>query len=317
MGLRDFLPRDFFLGTGTDKNELLRFPQLADRIAENFNCLIPVNSMKWNQVVNASTLNLEPLDWMVSFCQANNLTLRGHGLFSRMDRRSRLLVESPPEVVKERHSNFIEQIFTRYRGIIPFYDVAVEFVNDDGTLREHPWFEKIGKDFLGKTFACAQHHDPNTQLFYSDMRLHIPAKAAGLFKLIESIRNQGATVHGISIQLHHNISGAIKLLWLRRLIRQAFREGLNVHIPEATIWNNFAISENAAAIAQAYLYQKILEVCLEEGVEFFGVWSCCDRHVWRFPDKTPGLWDEDYQPKKAVLEIQRTLQKNFKPSPSE
>ena len=292
MGLKDFWPQDFFLGTATDKGQLLKFPKLADRLIENFNCLTLANNMKWNKVVDGSRFNLEPADWMVNYCRTNNLAIRGHGLFFRGARHSPLLSESPPEVLENRHA-FIEQIFTRWSGVIPFYDLAIEFVADDGSIREHPWFEKIGADFLAKTFALGNHHDPEAQLFYSDMKLHIPAKSSGVFKLIDSIRNNGAPVHGLAIQRNHNISGAIKLVWRRRLIRQAFREGLNVHIPESTIWNNFAISENAGEIAQAYIYQKILEVCLDEGVEFFGVWSCCDRHIWRHPTMTPGWWDED------------------------
>lgn len=317
MGLRDFLPENFLLGTSSDKRPLSFNPELADLIVENFNCITVANNMKRRRVCPLpDRIDLDPIDWMVNFCRSHNIVLRGHGLLTRND-NSFFLQSLPIEEVKAHWENYVTQIFTRYRGLIPFYDVAIEQVGNDGSLLGNFWTNKLGANHVHKTFALAHEADPDAKLFYCDYGLHNNIKSAGVFNLINSIRSAGAPVHGLAIQIHHNISGVVKLLWLRRLIRQAKAEDLIVHISEVTIWGNPGLPETTTEIAQSHIYAKLLDICFDEGVDFFNCWSSCDRFAWRHPERTPGWWDEDYQPKKAVREIERTLQKNFKPSPSQ
>ena len=311
MGLRDFLPENFLLGTSSDQCPLTFNSDLAELISENFNSITVGNNMKrWHVCPLPEVVEHDPIDWMVDFCKAHKIVLRGHGLLCRGD-SSHYLQSLPLEEVKKHWEHYITQIFTRYRGLIPFYDVAIEQVGDDGSLLGSFWTKTLGPNHVHKTFALAHESDPEAKLFYCDYGLHNNLKSAGVFNLINSIRATGAPVHGLAIQLHHNISGTPKLLWLKRLIRQALAEGLIVHISEVTIWANPGLSEAVAEIAQAHIYQKLLEICLDEGVDFFGVWSCCDKFAWRHPDRTPGWWDEDYQPKKVVSKIQQTLQKRL------
>lgn len=189
--------------------------------------------------------------------------------------------------------------------------MAVEAVGGDGSLLNCFWMKKLGPDYVHKAFSAAYQADPDALLFYSDYALHNNLKLAGVFRLINSIRDSGIPVHGLAIQAHHHLSGSFKLKWLKRTIRQARLEGLIPHVSEVTLWANSGLPDIAGQIAQAHFYQGILDICLAEGVKFLNVWSCCDKFVWRHPEKTPGWWDEDLKPKKAYHRIEQRLQKNM------
>lgn len=312
MGLRDFLPENFLLATGADMCPLKGNSVFQNLISENFNAITLTNNFKRREVCpDLNTYRWEPIDWMVDFCHRHNITLRGHGLIHRLDRSFYLETLEQPEI--ESHlKNYIRESLTRYRGLIPFYDVAIELINDEGKLGENFWKKHLGANYAGKIFAWAHEADPDALLFYSDYKLHEDVKQAAVFRLINSIRDEGIPVHGLAIQLHHNLTGAYKLLWLKRLIRACHRENLIPHVSEVTLWANPQIPYDAAEIVQSFVYEKVLDTCLAEGVGFLGVWSCCDRFVWRHPEKRPGWWDEDYQPKEAARKIESLLKNHPK-----
>lgn len=311
MGLRDFLPKDFFLGTGVNKRTLFYNPEMRNLVSQNFNLITPPSNMKWRAVcLHPGDFNLEPVDWLVRFCKTNGMTMRGHCFMHRQECPDWIVSISKEEAIAHL-KNYIFQVVTRYRGIIPFYDVAVEAIGGDGTLLNCMWLKKLGPDYVHKMFEFAHQADPDAQLFYSDYALHDNLKASGVFRLIKSIRDKNIPVHGLSIQLHHHLSGTFKLRFLKRLIRETKAEGLIPHVSEVTLWANSGLPATAAEIVQAHYYNKILDICLDEGVKVLNIWSCCDKFVWRYPEKTPGWWDEDYQPKKVVSKIQQTLQKNL------
>jgi endo-1,4-beta-xylanase len=310
MGLRDFLPEKFLLGTGAGMCPLKPNLSFQNLISENFNSITLANNFKRKFVcTELHSCNWEPIDWMVDFCQKHDIVLRGHGLLVRGDKSYYL--ESLEDAAIESHfKNYVYQGLTRYRGLIPFYDVAIELVNEDGRLIDDFWKKHLGVNFAHKVFQWTHEADPDALLFYSDYGLHEDIKQSAVFRLINSIRDAGIPVHGLAIQIHHNLTGAYKLLWLKRLIRACKRENLIPHVSEITLWANPRIPYDAAEIVQSFVYEKVLELCLAEGVEFMGVWSCCDRFVWRHPEKRPGWWDEDYQPKEAARKIERSL-RNF------
>jgi len=103
-------------------------------------------------------------------------------------------------------SRMREHIFTvvgRYKGRIKGWDVVNEALNQDGTMRQSPWFKIIGEDYLVKAFQFAHEADPNAELYYNDYDLELPAKRAGAVKLIKNLLAAGVTVSGVGLQNHN------------------------------------------------------------------------------------------------------------------
>jgi endo-1,4-beta-xylanase len=62
----------------------------------------------------------------------------------------------------------IQTVVGRYKSRIKGWGVVNETVNEDGSLRQTPWFKIIGEHYLAKAFAFACEPDPDAQLYYND-----------------------------------------------------------------------------------------------------------------------------------------------------
>ncbi|HEY6215008.1 MAG TPA: endo-1,4-beta-xylanase, partial [Pyrinomonadaceae bacterium] len=103
-------------------------------------------------------------------------------------------------------SRLREHIFTvvgRYRGKIKGWDVVNEALNQDGTMRQSPWFRIIGNDYLVKAFQFAHEADPSAELYYNDYDLELPAKRAGGVELIKKLKAAGVPISGVGLQNHN------------------------------------------------------------------------------------------------------------------
>ena len=79
----------------------------------------------------------------------------------------------------------------RYRGRIGGWDVVNEALEDDGTLRQTPWLEAIGEDYVAKAFEFAHEADPAAELYYNDYNLWKPAKRDAAVRLVQGAEGEG------------------------------------------------------------------------------------------------------------------------------
>ena len=109
-------------------------------------------------------------------------------------------------------SDYIHTVVGRYRGKIPWWDVVNEAIDDNNNtnpfnLRESFWLRKLGPDFMKYAFIFAHEADPNVQLYYNEYHIEsVGLKANRTINLVNWLRSEGATVHGIGLQWHINVS---------------------------------------------------------------------------------------------------------------
>src|SRR5262245_37325885 len=99
-----------------------------------------------------------------------------------------------------------DHIFTvvgRYKGRIKGWDVVNEALNQDGTMRQSPWFKIIGEDYLVQAFKFAHEADASAELYYNDYDLELPAKRAGGVELIKKLKAAGVPIAGVGLQNHN------------------------------------------------------------------------------------------------------------------
>src|SRR5262249_26554652 len=91
------------------------------------------------------------------------------------------------EELLQRMRDHIHVVVGRYKGKVKVWDVVNEAIADGGTtvLRQSPWLEIIGPDFIAKAFQYAHEADPDAILRYNDYGLENPAKRRKLVALIK------------------------------------------------------------------------------------------------------------------------------------
>jgi GH35 family endo-1,4-beta-xylanase len=78
--------------------------------------------------------------------------------------------------VTGRLKNHISTLVGRYKGRIQSWDVVNEAIDDRGNaetgqtenLRNSPWLQNIGPEFLALAFNFAHDADPDAKLYYND-----------------------------------------------------------------------------------------------------------------------------------------------------
>ena len=98
-----------------------------------------------------------------------------------------------------RMKDHIAALVGRYKGRVKGWDVVNEALNEDGTLRQSPWFRIIGPDYIEKAFQFAREADPAAELYYNDYNLDYPAKRDGAVRLVQSLKERGVRIDGTEV----------------------------------------------------------------------------------------------------------------------
>ena len=177
-------------------------------IASQFNSISPENVLKWEIVhPRVDGYNFDPADRYVAFGEKHKMFIVGHCLVwhSQTPRWVFQDAEGKPltrEALLDRMHDHIQTVVGRYKGRIGGWDVVNEALNDDGTMRQSPWYRIIGDDFLVKAFQFAHEADPQAELYYNDYSLENEPKRKGAVELIRKLKAAGAPVTAIGLQGH-------------------------------------------------------------------------------------------------------------------
>jgi endo-1,4-beta-xylanase len=223
------------------------------------------------------------------------------------------------EELLQRMKEHIHTVVGRYKGKIKVWDVVNEAIADRGTnvLRNSPWSEIIGPDFIAKAFEYAHEADPDAILRYNDYGLEDPAKRAKCIALIKSLQAQGVPVMAIGSQTHVSVS-APSFEEMDRTLTDLESLGLPIHITELDVNSSQGgqrdfgadVSENAAATQDGLVenasqrlasqYANLFRAFLKhkDSVKMVTFWGVNDGVSWRANGK-PLLFDGDDQPKPA------------------
>jgi endo-1,4-beta-xylanase len=188
-----------------------RDPRGNPIIAAQFNTISPENALKWQSVhPSPDTYNFGPSDRYVAFGEKYKMFIVGHCLVwhSQVPRWVFEDAGGKPltrEALLDRMYEHIRTVVGRHKGRIGGWDVVNEALNDDGTMRQSPWYRIVGEDYLLKAFQFAHEADPNAELYYNDYSLENEAKRKGAVELIRKLKAAGAPITGIGLQGHVRI----------------------------------------------------------------------------------------------------------------
>ena len=313
-----------------------RDPRGNPIIAAQFNTISPENALKWQSVhPNPGSYDFASADRYVDFGEKYKMFIVGHCLVwhSQTPRWVFEDGEGKPlsrDALLDRMQEHIRTVVGRYKGRIGGWDVVNESLNDDGSLRQSPWYRIIGEDYLLKAFQFAHEADPQAELYYNDYSLENEAKRKGAVELLRKLKAAGAPITGVGLQGHMKIDSPEPKQEAETI--EAFAAlGLRVNVseldidvlPRTTRSNSADIAATAAGTAQSNPYVTGLPQDMQEALakrygDFFQVfiqhrsvmdrvtfWGVTDGDSWlnNFPTRGrtnhPLLFDREGKPKPA------------------
>lgn len=307
-------------------------------IKKHFNAIVAENCMK-SEVIHPeeNRYNFTSADSLVSFGEANGMTITGHCLIWHSQLSPWFCIDKDgnpvsPKVLKARMKEHITTIVNRYKGRIKGWDVVNEAIVEDGSYRKTPFYEILGEEYIPLAFQYAHEADPEAELYYNDYGMNVPGRRDGVVSLVQKLKERGLRIDAVGMQGHMGIDQPSIKDFEKSLLAFA-GTGVKVMITE---WDMSALPtvKEGANISDTVAYKKTLNPypeTLPDSVSrvwntrmkaFFDLflnhadvitrvtaWGVSDGDSWKnnFPihgrHDYPLLFDRNHQPKPFVQEI--------------
>lgn len=240
-GLKDYFEDAFYMGTALNANQIFGQDEAGIALTlQEFNALTPENIMKWEEIHPEPGLyNWEAADRFVEFGNANDMYMTGHTLVWHSQTPDWVFEDEngnplEREALIERMRDHIFEVVGRYKGEVHSWDVVNEALNEDGSMRETPWYNIIGKEYLLHAFRFAAEADPEARLYYNDYSLEGAPKRQGAIELVQYLQENEVPIHGIGTQGHYSLDWPTSEE-LRATLTQFADLGIDVMVTELEI----------------------------------------------------------------------------------
>ncbi|KHK97091.1 1,4-beta-xylanase [Microbacterium mangrovi] len=281
---------------------------------QQFSTVTPENVMKWQLVEpTRGTYDWAAADRLVASARANGQLVRGHTLVWHSQLPDWLVQAAPAMSADELRAVLKKHVtdeVTHFKGKIWQWDVVNEAFNDDGTLRDSIFLQKLGPGYIADAFRWAHAADPKAQLFYNDYNIEYTGpKSNAVYALVTQLKAEGVPIDGVGFQTH--LDTQYPLPDLRANLQRFADLGLNVAETEVDVRTTLPVTAVEQS-AQVAAYSQTLQACL-------AVRSCISYTVWGFDDGhswVPGvfagegaanLYDAGYTPKAQYFALQQDL----------
>lgn len=208
--LKDVVGKYFLIGVAMNSDQVWGRDSIGARVArDNFNSVVAENCMK-GEVIHPEENRYDwtDADQTVKFGTDNGMAVIGHCLVwhSQPPRWMFTDAQGAPvtrDVLIERMRSHITNVVTRYKGKILGWDVVNEAINDDGTMRETPYYKIIGPDYIELAFRFAHEADPNAELYYNDFSMSNPKRRDAVCQLVRDLKAKGCRIDAVGMQSHN------------------------------------------------------------------------------------------------------------------
>lgn len=315
-------------GAASSYQELAKNVDLANRFAAECGILVPVNSMKWQELrPGPKTFDFNQGDWLAKFASERGMQLRGHTLIWHKALPDWFEANVNKQNAEQVMLEHIATVAGHYAGKMQSWDVVNEAIfpangRSDG-LRRTPWLEFLGPEYIDLAFQAAAQADPQALLVYNDHRLdydtpEMEGRRVAVLKLLEGLKSRKTPVQALGIQGHLFANEMpFKPKKLRQFLSDVASLGLKIMITELDVTDRMLPGDIAVRDRLvAGVYQDYLDVVLDEPA-VIGVlnWGLSDRYTWiagvRPRDDgmavRPLPLDQDFQRKLAWQAIARAF----------
>ncbi|MGB3445440.1 MAG: endo-1,4-beta-xylanase [Xanthobacteraceae bacterium] len=294
-------------------------------IIANCQLIVPESELKWDTLRPTRTdYRFEKADSLVAFAHNNNIAVRGHtlawyGALPEWVKTISTAVEAQAELV-----GHIETVVSRYRGIIPSWDVINEPVADSpstgNVLRSFVWPQQLGQDYIAIALRAAAAADPSAQLVLNEYDIEFKgprfaARRQALLALLRRLRDCDVPLHAVGLQAHLFAERDIDRDGLQALLAEIAKMNLDVIVTELDVID-YELPGNVTKrdMLVADKARDFLDaVCGVVRPRTLLTWGLSDRYTWvplyfKRPDgmaNRPLPLDVDLQPKPLFAVIDR------------
>ncbi|MBS1536964.1 MAG: endo-1,4-beta-xylanase [Bacteroidetes bacterium] len=308
------------IGTAIDINELESNAIYKSISLKEFNSITPENIFKAEALQpKPLTFNWTEADSLVSFFLTYNKRIHGHTLIWHNQLPQWIIdYQGSPYEWEQLMKVHIQTIVKHFKNKVTAWDVVNEAFNEDGTLRNTIWKQKIGVGYIEKAFLFANEANPNALLFYNDYNLESnPIKRNSVLSLLKNLRNRGVKVDGIGVQMHVSTYYP-EPTQIAIAFQEIIADKFKIHLSELDIsvnplGKNIILSESlfneqANLLGSIVLNYNQIPKQYQYGITFWGI---SDKNSWirSFYNREdyPLLYDDNYMPKPCYYKIFKVL----------
>jgi endo-1,4-beta-xylanase len=296
---------DFYVGVAVSLSRLNNHQVYREKVLSQFNSVTAEYAFKPSFIQpSKNNFNWEEADRLTDLALKYNKNIHGHTLIWH---------EEIPDWMwayqgdwRDLMKDHIYKVITRYRGRIKAWDVVNEAFDENGNLRDSPWREKIGDDYIGLAFRYAREADPDAMLFYNENYLETnPRKQQAVINMIRDFKSAGVPIDGVGLQFHISYNYPTD-----RQVKQALKMfselGVKIHISELDVALNLNGNEKKPTYRLLKEQKKKIEVIVKEykalpaEIKYaITLWGVSDEHSWIRDyfewEDWPLLYDDDYK----------------------
>lgn len=341
QGLKDAVGKYFLIGAAINVNQSNGTDKPATEVLKtHFNSIVAENCMKSASLQpEEGKFSWKDADNLVKFGQENHMTIIGHCLVWHSQAPRWMFTDKDGKTVSrdvliKRMTTHIRTVVTHFKGKVHGWDVVNEAFNDDGTMRQSPYYKIIGPDFIEIAFKAAHKADPNVELYYNDYSMSNKGRRDSVCALVRRLKAHGCRIDGVGMQSHNGMDypdlreyeksiDAFAACGVKVMMTEL---DLNVlpspaHFGGANVSDRFEYNKSmnpypdglpdsvAQKIQNRYLDLFKVYYRHRSQISRVTLWGISDRgswlNNWPIPGRTnyPLLFDREYQAKPVVKDI--------------
>jgi len=282
----------------------------AEVLKHHYNSIVAENAMKPITIQpEEGVFNWEGADKIVNFAKENDMYLRYHTLVWHnqvpdwffLDEEGKPMVdETDPkkqkankELLLNRLRTHIQTVVEHYKDEVDAWDVINEVVDDNGDLRQSPWYQITGTDYIKVAFETASEFaGEDAMLYINDYNNEVDgAKRDTFYKLVKELLDEGVPIDGVGLQSHIQI-GWPSIEETRESIQKYANLGLDIQVTELDVsiygwppsgeYNTEDEIPYSVLEEQADRYEELFDLYEEMDEEISNVtfWGVADNHTW-------------------------------------
>jgi len=315
--LREAADSAHMLVSAAVRPSLLSEAAYSATLGREFNMIEAEDAMKWWTVRReAGKFDFREGDEVVRFAHAHGMKVRGHCLV--WDHNNPEWLEQghfTPAQLSQLLREHITTVMKHYAGQVFAWDVVNEAMEENGRLKNSPWYNQPGiglsekgTAYVEQAFRWAREADPEALLFYNEAEGEgLNRKSDAIYAMVKDFKRRGVPIDGVGLQMH---IPALELdtAAIATNIARLTALGVQVHITELDV----SLPVDASGVAgpddlvrQAEVYRGVIRACRQSpGCTAIQTWGFTDKYSW-IGSHSHGrrgaalLFDRAYKPKPA------------------
>lgn len=281
-------------------------------VEEQCSIMVAENAMKWRALRPAiDQFSFTEADALVEFASSRHIRLRGHNLCWHEALPDWFSGQATRENARQLLRDHIRTVVGRYSGRMHSWDVVNEAVEvKDGRpdgLRNSPWLQLVGTDYIEMAFRVARDADPSALLTYNEYGIEqetqdAAMKRAAVLLMLRRLKQRNVPIDAIGIQSHIQARPMYGYgAGVQRFVQDCRDMGMEVFVTELDV-NDRTLPADVETrdVAVADRYRSYLDLLLpQRNVTAVLTWGVSDAGSWLNNDKTRAR--QDGRPQRSLL----------------